>query len=311
MSVSSILGHERPLRVLRRALASGRVPQAYLFWGPDGVGKELVAREVARTLLCTDAGARAEPCGGCPSCRRVAAGEHADLHLVAAAGASVTIQEIRALQETLGYQAFERGRKVAIIRDAFRMTREASNALLKTLEEPPAGTHIVLLAHHRSQLLPTLVSRCQVLRFDPLPEALVRRLLEERGIDAGRAESLVSCSGGCPGAVLAEEPEELAALEDEVSEAWRGLQEMGAAARFALSGRWAGDKDRLGRRLDALERLVRRRVRESALRGGGDGLGELHGLFAARRLLEQNVNAQLALDALFLGLLGEDRDNSR
>jgi DNA polymerase-3 subunit delta' len=311
MSFSSILGHERPLKVLRNALASGRVPQSYLLWGPDGVGKERAALEVARALLCADAGAlvRAEGCGACPSCHRVEAGEHSDLHRVAAAGASLTIQEIRALQEALGYQAFERGRKVAIIRDAFRMTREASNALLKTLEEPPDGTHIFLLTHHRNQLLPTLVSRCQVLRFDPVPQALVRRLLEERGVEASRAERLAEYSDGCPGAVLAEESEELAVLADEVGEAWRGLPRMGVAARFALAGRWAGDKDRLGRRLDALERELQARVRGAALGGGDDALGDLQGLFRVRRLLEQNVNAQLALDALFLGLLGEDRDD--
>ena len=167
MPFSSVTGHERPLRVLRRVLASGRVPHAQLFWGPDGVGKERVANDFAEVLLCANGGALASgaACGVCPSCVKCAGGAHPDLHLLVAQKASISVDDVRRLQESLSYQAFERGRKVAIIRDSFRMTREASNALLKTLEEPPSGVYLVLLAHQRNQLLPTLVSRCQALRF--------------------------------------------------------------------------------------------------------------------------------------------------
>ncbi|MHB8763977.1 MAG: DNA polymerase III subunit delta', partial [Deferrisomatales bacterium] len=224
MGFDEVVGHERPIRVLSRALASGRVPHAYLFWGPDGVGKELVARRTAQVLLCADPGAlaRARACGRCAPCGRVEAGSHPDLHVPVAKGASLSVAEVRTLQETLAYQAFERGRKVVILRQAFRMTREAGNALLKTLEEPPAGTHIVLLAHHRNQLLPTLVSRCQSLRFDPLPQGEVRRLLEARGLDPAAAEALAQVSGGCPGAVWGEEPDAVLALAAEAAEVWQG-----------------------------------------------------------------------------------------
>jgi DNA polymerase-3 subunit delta' len=236
MSFDSILGHDRPLRVLRRTLSSGRIPHAYLFWGPEGVGKELVAREMAKALLCADPGAlaRTQPCGGCPACRKVEAGDHPDLHRLEVKGASIPIAGVRSLQESLAFQSFERGRKVAIIRDAFRMTREASNALLKTLEEPSAGTHIFLLAHHRNQLLPTLVSRCQALRFDPLSEGEVKGLLEARGVPSQVAETLAELSGGCPGIALGQDPGTFAALDAEVGEAWVRLPKMGAAERFGL-----------------------------------------------------------------------------
>lgn len=314
MAFGDILGHERPLRVLRRTLASGRIPHAYLFWGPDGIGKERVAREVARCLLCADRGAveRAEACGTCGACRRVAAGDHPDLHVRAPAGSSISVAEVRSLQETLSYRAFERGRKVAIIRDAYRLTREAANALLKTLEEPPAGTHIVLLAHHRNQLLPTLVSRCQALRFDPIAVDAVKRLLVDRGVAPSAAQTMAEISGGCPGLVWDEDPEAFAAVEEEVRELavnWDGLT---ATDRFAAASRWASEKDRLGARLDGLERVLRQRLREAAARDGecAAEVAAMECLVRARRWLDQNVNTQLALDGLFLGLGGRDEEDT-
>ncbi|MBI5442629.1 MAG: DNA polymerase III subunit delta' [Deltaproteobacteria bacterium] len=311
-SFEAVFGHERPLKVLKRALSSGRLPQAYLFWGPAGVGKELVAREAARVLLCMDAEAcgRASACGTCPACRQIDAGNHPDLHVLVAKGSSISIQEIRALKEALSYRAFERGRKVAILRDSFRMTREAGNALLKLLEEPPSDTYLFLLAHQRSQLIPTLVSRCQALRFDPLSREELRRLLLSRGVAEDASERLAEFAGGCPGTALAEEPEALGRLEQEVVEAWGALDpERGstAAERFSLSDRWAKDKDRLGARLDRLEVELHRRIREGA-RGVGEAslLANLEGVFHVRRLLELNVNAQLALDSFFLGFLRGD-----
>lgn len=307
MSFEAILGHERPLKVLRRALATARVPHAYLFWGPDGVGKETVAREVAQVLLCASPAAldRAGACGECSPCRKVASGSHADLHRLAPTGSSIPIADVRSLQQALGYQSFERGRKVAIIRDSFRLTREASNALLKTLEEPPAGTHVVLLSHHKNQLLPTLVSRCQSLRFDPIPEDAVRRLLEAGGMEAGAARILAESAGGCPGAVWDQDPGAFAVAAEEVRRVWKDWGETSTAERFACASRWAGERGELGRRLDALEHLLAMELRNGARGGGVEGraAAAMAGLARVRSLMEHNVNAELALDAFFLGAL--------
>ena len=307
MSFDAILGHDRPLKVLRRALATGRVPHAYLFWGPDGVGKETVATAWAQVLLCADPQAlgRAEACGNCGPCRKAAAGSHADLHRLVPGAASIPIADVRALQEALAYRSFERGRKVAIIRDAFRLTREASNALLKTLEEPPPGTHIVLLAHHRNQLLPTMVSRCQSLRFDPIPEEDVGRLLEAGGLAGPAARAMARSAGGCPGAVWGRDPEAFEAVEAEAREVWGGWERDPAADRFARAHRWAADRGELGRRLDALEDLLCARLREAAREGRVDGAAAaaLDGLARVRHLVDRNVNAELALDAYFVGAL--------
>jgi DNA polymerase-3 subunit delta' len=292
-----ILGHDRPIKVLKRAFASGRLAHAYLFWGPDGIGKEMAARAAAKVLLCRDPGAlaKAAPCGTCDACVKCEAGEHPDLHLVAPGERAISVDDVRALQGTLGLRAFESGFKIAIIRDAFRMSREGANALLKTVEEPPSGTFLFLLAHHRSQLLPTLVSRCQQLRFDPLPEETLAGWLAARGgMDDETSRRLAELAGGSPGAALAygsaasEEMEEAARVADR-------LDTLGVSGRFELSERWSKDKEELAVRLDALERHLRRRARE----GRGDPC-ELERLRRVRGWIDRNVNIQLALDVLFL-----------
>jgi DNA polymerase-3 subunit delta' len=226
---------------------------------------------------------------------------------VAAQAASITVGDVRSLQETLAYRAFERGRRVAIIRDAFRLTREAANGLLKTLEEPSAGTHIFLLTQHRNQILPTLVSRCQPLRFDPVPETQVRRLFETRGADPAVAKAMAEIAGGCPGAVSGEDLETLLETEREVTETWEKWGNLGVADRFAVSSRWASEKDQLAFRLESLERCLRRSAGVAAAAGSiaGRAVDTLGTLFRVRRLIQQNVNTQLAVDALFLGVGGD------
>lgn len=278
------------------------------------MGKELVAKETAGALLCAAPESREhrDSCGVCASCRKVSGGDHPDLHWLAAKGASISVDDVRFLQESLSFQAFERGRKVVIIRDAFRMTREASNALLKTLEEPPPGTHLFLLAHHRNQLLPTLVSRCQALRFDPLSRGEVAQLLESRGVEPNVAERLAALSDGAPGAVMADDPLELVALAAEAEEAFAALAAPSATERLSFAARWSGDRERLGRRLDALERLLREKTSASATQRGVDdrSLGHLEAVMRTRTLLDQNMNLQLSLDALFLGLVVETLEGS-
>ncbi|TAL18668.1 DNA polymerase III subunit delta' [bacterium] len=292
-----ITGHERPKRVLERALRSGRVPHAYLFWGPDGIGKELTARAAAKVLLCRDPGAmkNAAFCGRCDGCRKIEAGSHPDLHLLAPGEKAISVDEVRKLLEALSYQAFERGRKIVIIRDVFRMSREGANALLKTVEEPPEETFLFLLAHHRSQLIPTLVSRCQPLRFDPLPEGAVEALLSERGIKPEAAKRMAALSGGSPGAALAEDPETLVKLDEEAEVVAGNLERMTPIERLETSEKWSKDKENLGLRLDCLERNLHARAKTDE-----NALQSLERLFAVRALIDRNANLQLALDALFL-----------
>lgn len=294
---STIVGHERAIRVLKRALASGRIAHAYLFWGPDGIGKEEAALAFASVLFCNNPGAssRGEPCGECPSCRKMEAGGHPDLHLLAPGEKAISVEDVRALQEAIAFQAYEKGRKVVIIRDAPRMSQAGANALLKTVEEPPPETFLILLAAHPSRLLPTLVSRCQPIRFDPLSEADVGRVLRARGLEPEAADRLAGLSGGSPGTAMALDPAAVTDLMAEVAGIARTLDTLGVIKRFELGDRWSKDKELLPLRLRCLEAEWAR-----AAAADERALARLAKLNAVRTLIERNINAQLALDSLFV-----------
>ena len=190
MSWDSILGQEVATRVLRAHLADGRVAPAYLLAGPDGVGKRLVALAMAKSLNCTASGPR--PCDACPTCVQIGRGTHPDVHVLSPAGASeaIRIEAIRQLLGRIALLPFNAAFQVAIIDGAECLTEEAANSLLKALEEPPAHTRFLLTTARRSDCLPTIVSRCQLVRCRPLPTAAIARLLAEQqrcAPDAARA----------------------------------------------------------------------------------------------------------------------------
>ncbi len=223
MPFSEILGQDSAVALLRNLLKARRLPHALLFVGPEGVGKHLAARALAQTLLCRQAQASAapslfggpakpadpsEPCGKCPVCLRIAKGEHPDVHELSGSGAQglIQIEPLRELLRTLQLHSVEGGAKVALLDPADRMHPAAANALLKTLEEPPAGTTLLLLARERSLVLPTLVSRCQVVRFGLLdPKAIARYLETSAGfsrIPPARLRLAAQLAGGSIGKAI-------------------------------------------------------------------------------------------------------------
>ncbi len=295
--LDDVKGHERPIRVLKRALENGRTPHAYLFWGPEGVGKELVAFAVSKILLCAspDAIKNARPCGVCPSCAKCEAHDHPDLHLLAPGAKAISVDEVRGLGKAIAFQAYENGRKVVIIRDSFSMSREAANALLKTVEEPPPDTFMFLLANHREQLLETIVSRCQGLRFDPLDISSVEEVLADNDVDPEAIHRLAVMSGGSPGVALTLEPGQMEEVDRETVRIRDELENMDRLARFELAERWSKDKGNLKIRLDSLERGF-------ALKAHGDpfSLQMVERIGRVREWIERNANVQLALDGLFV-----------
>ena len=143
-----------------------RIAGAYLFVGPTGVGKETVANHFAKSINCLELDEGA--CGTCISCRKTADGNHPDTQIVSPSGAWIRIDQIRELQKRIVYRPYEGIRKVAILREAERMNLEAANCLLKTLEEPPAESVLILLTSNLDALIPTIRSRCQIIKFNPL-----------------------------------------------------------------------------------------------------------------------------------------------
>lgn len=229
--LDAIHDQDAALARLRRALAEDRVAHAYLFHGPRGIGKTRTALGLAQALNCTGAG---PPCGACPACRKVARLTHPDVRLVLPAtkdeeddpeelarrleeyaanryhllefarNASIGIDRARELKAEAAMALVEGRRRVYIIVDAVRMTDDAAQSALKLIEEPPAGTHIILTAEEPASLLPTIVSRCQTVRFRPLRGETIERILGEAvGVRPEPARLIASLADGSLGRALA------------------------------------------------------------------------------------------------------------
>ena len=207
-----ILGHDQIADQFRHILAEGRLASSFVFLGPEGVGKRTFAVKLAQALLCQEATPTAlEPCGRCESCRLMESGAHPDLSLVGLPAGKTKLPVDLFLgdrdhrnQEGLCHDIAMRPllgqRRVAIIDDADYLTTESSNCLLKTLEEPPSGAVLVLVATNRNRLLPTILSRTQVMRFSELSAEQILIILQSEFADMP-AEEAQALAEQCRGSV--------------------------------------------------------------------------------------------------------------
>jgi len=294
MPLASIIGHRQTADLLRHAVAQGRVPQSLLFAGPDGVGKRTTALALAQAVNCPSTH-DGDACGVCPTCQRILRGQHADVVVLDRVGdASIKIQALRdRVLDAVGYRPFEAARRVFIVDDADTLTAQAQDALLKTLEEPPPTTILVLVTAYPDTLLATVQSRCRRLRFGPLGDADVARVLVERcGLDRVAARALAATSGGSVGAALAaekghaESDREAAVglLASAAREAPAGR--LRAAERLAKHGSKRRDRDALGARLAIIASLLRDLAATGAGAPGVDldpGVAAVRGAYDVRR----------------------------
>ncbi|MGB4593759.1 MAG: DNA polymerase III subunit delta' [Coriobacteriia bacterium] len=188
-----IPAQKRVAAFLKRVVNDGTVSHAYLFVGPVGAGKKTAAKALACALYCEDDG-----CGACSVCYRVMNGFHPDVHIISPEGAaSYVIDQVRDLIHDVHLKPVQSDRKVYIIDEADRFNHESANALLKTLEEPPDNVVMVLLARSYDGVLPTIASRCQVVRFRPVPPSVAEALLVQRsGADRTQARLALTAAGG-------------------------------------------------------------------------------------------------------------------
>jgi DNA polymerase-3 subunit delta' len=205
-----LIGHAWAVDALRRHVAAGAVRQAYLITGPEGIGKATLAGAFARALVCTDEDPQDRPCGRCSACQRSGSRNHPDVHWLMADG-GLKIDQVRELQRELALSPYEAQRRVAVLPDFETASKEAANALLKTLEEPAPHAVLIITAASEEALLPTLVSRCEVLALRPLAVAELAAALEAQGSDQESAVRLAALSLGRPGWALAmmKDPERL------------------------------------------------------------------------------------------------------
>jgi DNA polymerase-3 subunit delta' len=210
------VGHEAQKEAFRRAFQRRRMAHAYLFTGPPGVGKHLFAVALAQALLCErrPPDGPLEACGRCAGCVQVAAGTHPDFFTAARPPESLEfpIELMRELCQSFSLKSARGRGKVVIIDDADDLNEESANCFLKTLEEPPAGSVLILIGSSTERQLPTIVSRCQVVRFAPLPDEVVGQILDRRTQEDPEAtirpgpelrQRLIRLGAGSPGTALA------------------------------------------------------------------------------------------------------------
>jgi len=239
LGFGKIIGQTEAIEYLRKAMEKDCLSHAYIFYGPEGIGKKLTAFSLAKALNCKKI--KYDFCDECLSCYKIDRQTHPDVLLVEPEGKSIKIEQIRRLQERAHFHSFEGGKKVYIIEGAEKMFPAAANSFLKTLEEPPAGTIFILITSAIHQLLPTVLSRCQRLRFKPIPDNLIARVLEQEfGIRNGKANLLASLSMGSLGRALKLVPV-LASRKETIDEV---LKEDNWPGVFRLAEEFSsGDKD--------------------------------------------------------------------
>ncbi len=330
MTFDSIRGQDRVVQTLRRALARGRLAHALIFAGPAGVGKRMTARALATALFCKN-----EPglgCGACDDCHLLETGGHPDLFIEDLARAReekatatrLSIDQMRRTRSQLSMRPVKGDKKVGLIDQAELLTTDAQNALLKTLEEPPGETTLILVATNPDALLTTIRSRCQCLLFAPLDRDLVRELLVDEGIEPEVAETAAALAEGSldHARSLAAEGglEYTAELRAKLAALPRATlpQVLDLAAELAAP---RGEKGQAQQQLNRATVLdwCRDRVLEAAAatapagsEDAGDDLNRLDEVrralqrvdraYAINREFERNANSHLAWDRLLLDL---------
>ena len=311
MKLSEFAGYGDKMRQLMRSVQAGRIVHALLLAGPHGSGKRTMANLLAQAMVCAG---EDKPCGACPACKRFLAGAHPDVKVVRPEKKTIGVGQVRELIDALALRPYEGGKHIAIIEQADKMTPAAQNALLKTLESPAGDAMFLLITDAPGAMLPTILSRCQTVRFKDLTVEDCAAVLVSRGVEPGRAATLAGMAQGSVGR----------ALEIDGDADWIALRERVIASLEALRGRASvagaaipleeekGGEDAV---LDIMELWARDLM---AVQSGAqpfqagdlarlrrcriDGRALLRGVVRARMQLGSNVSWPNALESLYFEL---------
>jgi DNA polymerase III subunit delta' len=326
----NIVGHEHAINTLRRALLAQRVRHAYLFTGPEHIGKALLAQRFAQTLLCTGGGdahnAPQNPCNTCLSCRKVMHGNHPDVHYISRPQDKqfILIEQVRALQADAARKTLVGRRNIFIIQGMHEMNVQAANCLLKTLEEPEPDVVLLLTVPDPGVLLPTILSRVQQVPMQLLTSKQVKSALEDRwDVEPDEANLIAALSAGRMGwAVQAVEDEDMLAERQTQLETLAKLSTAGKVQRFDVAQRLSADSDKLHGILElwllwwrdmvlaannCLDLIVNVDMQgiiqnQAAKVGAAESQRMVRAILGTMEALDQNVNARVALEVLMLDL---------
>lgn len=321
------LEQEQPivLRMVRNSLMKGRLAHAYLFEGMRGTGKRDVSQILTKSILCERAIEGYRPCEECSNCKRINNNNHPDVHIVEPDGLSIKKNQIQSLQEEFSKTGVESRQKIYVIIHADKMTTNAANSLLKFLEEPHADTTAILLTEQIHQILPTILSRCQVLSFTPLSPLKMQEQLKADGMKASDAPVIAQITNDYDEAFLLSSDEWFVQAQKIVVKLYMTLKGNPLEALVALQREWFvhfKEKDQYDRGLDLLlllfkdllyiqlgkdEQIVfineRLQLEELALKTSSQMLTEqMTSIFEAKRKLQGNMNPQLLMEQLVLKL---------
>jgi DNA polymerase-3 subunit delta' len=341
-----LTGNARVKAVLKRMLVTGRVPGALLFTGEEGIGKRLFALEIARALNCRSPKDQ-EACGACPPCKRIFKlnypqredaeewtqiiwTDHPDVGLVVAPKRVLRVEQMRQIEREANFRPFEGKARVFLIDDADKLNDASANALLKVLEEPPKTSHLILITARPAMLLPTILSRCQMIRFSPLtPDEIESHLVRNKLVDAKTARLRARAAGGSMGRALSGDLVTFTSQRKAMLKVLSALvvsQDRSQLLRSAEQLNEAQYKEEFEERLDVLETLIRdawmlslgveshQLVNEDLLEelteisrkidpsSAGDWILQIEDL---REQLIVNVNRKITTDALFLVMAGD------
>ena len=341
-----LTGNSRVKVVLKRMLISDRLPGAMLFTGEEGIGKKLFALEIARALNCRTPKDH-EACGVCPSCVRIRKlnypqrddadewtqiiwTDHPDVGLVIAPRRVLRVEQMRQIEKEANFRPFEGKARVFLIDEADKLNDASANALLKVLEEPPRTSYLILITARPAMLLPTILSRCQMIRFSPLtPDEIEKHLTKNKLVDAKTARLRARAASGSMGRALSGDLVTFTSQRKAMLKVLNALvlsEDRAQLLRSAEQLNEAQYKDEFEARLDVLETLIRdawmlslgvdssrivnedlsAELKEVAQKmdaaRAGDWILQIEDV---REQLIVNVNRKIATDSLFLVMAGD------
>jgi len=326
MSFSEIFGHQRQVETLRHGVVSRRLHHAYLLMGPTGIGKKTIVLTLAKAIHCTEK--NGDSCDKCSNCARIQAGNHPDVHVIGPLEGKkeISIEQIRDVQKKLNFRSFSGGMKIAILDPATLINWSAQNALLKTLEEPPPESLLILISPTAGGLLPTLRSRCLCISFGSLPRNFVAQfLISRKGKKPEEAEFLAAISMGSLAKAISMGQDALLknrqAWAEQLSSLGAGKYRLAAemADKLAVSREeslkfleWAegwyrdlvvyslGGDSQTAVNLDLVPQ-----IRQVSAEYGLDRVLEMHSKASeATARIQRNVNRRMVLENLFFSMIG-------